>query len=56
MVYISTAGVFGGDGAIGPFTEYDVPQPANVYGSSKLAGEQHVQSLMNRYLLCEPAG
>jgi dTDP-4-dehydrorhamnose reductase len=51
MVYISTAGVFGGDGAAGPFTEYDSPRPANVYGFSKLAGERHVQCLLNRYFI-----
>jgi dTDP-4-dehydrorhamnose reductase len=51
MVYTSTAGVFGGDGAVGPFTEYDLPRPANVYGFSKLAGEQHVHTLLNRYFI-----
>ncbi len=51
LVYTSTAGVFGGDGAMGPFTEYDPPCPANVYGASKLAGELHVQRLLSRYFI-----
>ena len=51
MLYVSTAGVFGGDGAPGPFTENDTPRPANVYGHSKLAGERHVERLLNRYFI-----
>lgn len=48
LVYVSTAGIFGGDGKLGPFTEYDEPCPANVYGRSKLAGERIVQRLLSR--------
>jgi dTDP-4-dehydrorhamnose reductase len=51
LVYTSTAGVFGGDGAMGPFTEYDPPCPANVYGHAKLAGERHVERILNRYFI-----
>lgn len=51
MVYTSTAGVFGGDGALGPFTENDAPHPANVYGHSKLAGERHVERLLSRHYI-----
>jgi dTDP-4-dehydrorhamnose reductase len=54
MVYTSTAGVFGGDGASGPFTEYDTPHPANTYGLSKLAGETHVTQLLNRFFIIRP--
>ena len=54
MVYTSTAGVFGGDGATGPFTEQDPPHPANVYGASKLAGERHVQALLDRFFIVRP--
>lgn len=50
MVYISTAGVFWGDNAE-PYTEFDVPRPANVYGHSKLAGEQIVTSLLRKYYI-----
>jgi dTDP-4-dehydrorhamnose reductase len=54
LVYTSTAGVFGGNGAQGPFTEYDVQAPANVYGASKLAGERHVTGLLTRYYIVRP--
>jgi dTDP-4-dehydrorhamnose reductase len=50
LVYISTAGVFGGDKPE-PYTEFDEPGPANVYGHSKLAGERIVTSLCNRYFI-----
>lgn len=50
MVYISTNCVF--DGAKGDsYLEFDTPHPISVYGSSKLAGEQFVQSLMNRFYI-----
>lgn len=54
MIYTSTAGVFGGDGAPGPFTENDSPHPANVYGASKLVGERHVERLLRRYFIVRP--
>lgn len=47
LVYISTAGVFWGDKA-DPYTEFDDPRPANVYGVSKLAGERIVRTLCDR--------
>lgn len=50
MVYISTAGVFAGDKAE-PYIEYDLPRPVNVYGQSKLAGEQIVSSFLRRYYI-----
>ncbi len=41
MIYISTSGVF--SGKLGrPYTENDIPKPANVYGRSKYKGELHV--------------
>jgi dTDP-4-dehydrorhamnose reductase len=55
MLYLSTGEVFGGDGAMGPFTEDDEPRPANVYGASKLAGERHVGRLLNRYFIVRSA-
>jgi dTDP-4-dehydrorhamnose reductase len=55
MLYLSTGEVFGGDGALGPFTEDDPPHPANVYGASKLAGERHVQALLSRYFIVRSA-
>ncbi len=50
LVYISTAGVFWGDKP-DPYTEFDAPRPANIYGQSKLAGEQIVASLLSRYYI-----
>ncbi|MDX6474673.1 MAG: dTDP-4-dehydrorhamnose reductase [Gaiellaceae bacterium] len=50
VVYTSTAGVFGGDKPE-PYTEFDVPAPANVYGHSKLAGERVVETLLDRFYI-----
>lgn len=50
MVYISTIGVFCGDKPE-PYTEFDNPNPINVYGRSKLEGEKIVQSLLDRYYI-----
>jgi dTDP-4-dehydrorhamnose reductase len=52
LVYTSTAGVFGGEKADAPYTEFDEPGPANVYGESKLAGERIVQTLLDRFFIC----
>jgi dTDP-4-dehydrorhamnose reductase len=50
LVYISTAGVFWGDKPE-PYIEFDRPNPANVYGVSKLAGEEIVTSLLRRFFI-----
>jgi dTDP-4-dehydrorhamnose reductase len=50
MVYISTIGVFYGD-KLEPYTEFDLPNPINVYGKSKREGEKIVQSLLHRYYI-----
>ena len=50
MVYISTIGVFYGD-KIEPYTEFDEPNPINIYGKSKLEGEKIVQNLLHRYYI-----
>lgn len=46
LVYVSTDYVFNGR-AGQPYTEFDVPDPINVYGKSKLAGEQYVAGLLS---------
>lgn len=49
LLYVSTAGVF--DGAkSSPYVELNRPNPVNVYGRAKLAGEYAVQQL-RRYLI-----
>lgn len=50
LIYISTAGVFWGDKP-DPYIEFDQPNPANVYGLSKLAGEEIVTSLLRRFFI-----
>ena len=53
MIYVSTAGVFGGE-KLEPYTEFDRPNPVNVYGRAKLEGEKIVQSLLNKYYIVRP--
>ncbi len=50
LLYISTAAVFSGYKPL-PYTEFDSPQPANVYGDSKLQGEIIIQRLLSRYFI-----
>lgn len=50
MVYISTIGVFYGD-KVEPYTEFDTPNPINIYGRSKLEGEKIVQGLLQKYYI-----
>jgi dTDP-4-dehydrorhamnose reductase len=50
LLYVSTDYVFDGCQA-GPYREDDCPHPINVYGRTKLSGEQHVQSLVPRHFI-----
>jgi dTDP-4-dehydrorhamnose reductase len=50
LIHISTDFVFNGDSSI-PLTEEQVTNPVNVYGLSKLKGEQHVQQLLEKYYI-----
>ena len=50
MIYLSTDIVFDGESA--PYSETDKAQPVNVYGRSKLAGEQAVQSIVRDFVIC----
>ena len=54
LVHISTDFVFDGEKP-GPYTEEDEPNPLSVYGSSKLAGEEAVVSLMSTALIVRTA-
>jgi dTDP-4-dehydrorhamnose reductase len=54
LVHYSTDYVF--DGTKGaPYVETDLPHPLNVYGESKLAGEQAIQSVDGNYLIFRTA-
>ncbi len=50
MIYISTDYVFDGTKE-GEYVETDIPNPINVYGESKLKGEQYVQGLLEKYYI-----
>jgi dTDP-4-dehydrorhamnose reductase len=50
MMYISTDYVFDGR-STKPYREYDFVNPVNVYGKSKLAGEDMVKTLSDKYFI-----
>lgn len=50
LIQISTDYVFDGK-KTSPYTEEDKTNPINVYGASKLKGEQYVQEICNKYFI-----
>lgn len=57
LVHVSTDYVFGGDGdRTSPYTEEDLPSPLNVYGASKLAGENLLREECRRHLIVRTSG
>ncbi len=50
LIHYSTDYVFDGNKGT-PYMEEDTPQPLNVYGKSKLAGEQAIQTVGGAYLI-----
>ena len=50
LIHISTDFVFDGSQGI-PLTETDTPNPINVYGFSKLKGEQAIADTVDRYFI-----
>jgi dTDP-4-dehydrorhamnose reductase len=50
LVHYSTDYIFNG-GKAAPWVETDAPHPLNVYGASKLAGEQAVEAAGGKYLI-----
>lgn len=55
VVHISTDYVFGGEKRT-PYEEEDRPDPLNVYGVSKLAGEYLVRNLSQRHFVVRTSG
>ena len=51
MIYLSSDYVFDGTKQT-PYIETDRPNPINVYGASKLAGEEQVAVLLENYKIC----
>jgi len=49
LVYVSTGAVFNGNKSF--FTEYDKPNPVNVYGKTKFMGEEAVKSAKCKYII-----
>lgn len=50
MIYISTDYVFGGDGHV-PYEVNDEKKPVNVYGRSKLLGEDAVTAIVEKHFI-----
>jgi dTDP-4-dehydrorhamnose reductase len=55
LMHISTDYVFGG-GKSDPFSEIDPPNPLNVYGVSKLAGEYFIRSIHPKHFIVRTSG
>ena len=55
LVHVSTDYVFDGEGRV-PYPEEATPNPVNVYGVSKAAGEFFVRSLCRRHLIIRTSG
>ncbi|MCK0158135.1 dTDP-4-dehydrorhamnose reductase [Cellulophaga sp. F20128] len=50
LIHISTDFVFDGNKTT-PYTEEDIPNPINVYGASKLKGEQYIHEILEKYFI-----
>ncbi|HET8810825.1 MAG TPA: dTDP-4-dehydrorhamnose reductase [Flavobacteriaceae bacterium] len=50
LIHFSTDYVFDGE-KDSPYLESDSPNPINVYGASKLKGEQEIQQILERYFI-----
>ncbi len=50
LIHISTDYVFDGEKEE-PYTIYDVPNPINEYGKSKLKGEQNIQDMLSNHYI-----
>jgi dTDP-4-dehydrorhamnose reductase len=50
MIHLSTDYVFDGSSQT-PYREEDLPNPLNIYGSSKLQGERYIQEILKNFLI-----
>jgi len=50
LIYISTDYIFNGTKS-GPYKEEDKPDPISVYGKSKLEGEKHIYTILDKHLI-----
>jgi dTDP-4-dehydrorhamnose reductase len=55
LLHVSTNYVFDGKGDR-PYEPFDLPNPISAYGRSKLAGEEYVKHLCNRWYIVRSAG
>jgi dTDP-4-dehydrorhamnose reductase len=55
LIHVSTDYVFDGR-KLSPYVEEDAPQPLNVYGNTKLAGEHYVRSISARHQVIRTSG
>lgn len=55
VLYISTDYVFSGKSDHGPWFETDKPQPQGVYAKSKLAGEEAIKKICEKYFIVRTA-
>ena len=58
LIHISTDYIFGGEAEARtlPYTEFDTAVPLNVYGKSKLAGEDFVRHLCEKHFIIRSSG
>ena len=58
LLHVSTDYIFGGEPEVHtiPYTEFDTPVPPNLYGKSKLAGENLVRHLCSRHFIVRSSG
>ena len=50
LVYISTGAIFNGKKGE-PYTEFDLPDPLNIYATTKLEGEKIVKQFLRKYFI-----
>lgn len=55
LCHISTDYVFDGKKSR-PYTPFDTPNPLNVYGESKLAGEKYIQWILDKFYIVRTVG